>query len=194
MDSDDNANCATGERLAALQVELLALQARVARLEAGALQMDRLFQPAAGFALGCLAMFFLGLACLFLFKGAALNQYLFYFTPMALPFVGFLFDRVLLYFPAGGKAAAGLTLDGMVVLLALIRSFYALPFISGHAFFLVFALLTVKSNWVRIPVVVVLAEVIYLKAFIWRDSTLLGGALAGCLAAALWWKVRPACR
>ncbi|HPH96935.1 MAG TPA: hypothetical protein PKW33_09815 [Anaerolineaceae bacterium] len=191
MDSDDRVSISTDERLAALQAEILNLQARVTRLETSTLQVDRLFQPAAGFVLGCILMFVLGMGCLFLFKGRDLTLYLFYFTPMALPFTGFIFDRIPLYAQAGRRAISALTLDAIVTVLALIRSFYALPVISGHAFFLIFALLTVKSNWVRIPVTVVLAEVVYLKAFVWQDPTLLGGALAGGLAAALWWKVRP---
>jgi hypothetical protein len=58
----------------------------------------------------------------------------------------------------------------------------AIPFFSGHALFLVYALLTLSSRLARWITIIVLVDVIYIKATL-RDLTLFGGIALGLLAA-----------
>lgn len=106
-----------------------------------------------------------------------------------MPFVGFLFDRAQRYTAGFRSSLLAVGIDALVVGLALVRAVYALPWISGHTLFLVYAVLTVRSRWARIPAVLVLAQVVYLKIFVWHDLTLLGGALLAYAAAWGWGKV-----
>jgi hypothetical protein len=175
------------ERLALLETELKATQEKLAHLEKTALRFDRLFQPVYGLVFACAAAVALALVCFALFKDEKLLYLLMYIVPIGIPFGCFIFDRLQRYFQSGRFPLAPLAIDSVVVALSLVRAVYELPFISGHAFFLSFALLTVKSWWARIPTLLVLIEVIYLKAFVWHDATLYGGAGAGIIAAALWW-------
>lgn len=54
------------------------------------------------------------------------------------------------------------------------------PFVSGHALFLIYAVLRPGSLVTRITAGVVMLEVIYLKFFVWHDliTPLTGAALA----------------
>lgn len=105
---------------------------------------------------------------------------LYYFVPIGVPFVAFLFDRA--------ERRAGLTraqwlVDGPLVALALTRAVFPVPFISGHALFLAYALLTTRS-WVgRLTAAVILLQVAYIKIALWHDPTVFGGALLGAAAA-----------
>jgi len=179
------------QRIVALEQKLSAVENRLTNLEKNSIRLDKVLQPRVGFAAGCVFAAAFTLFCFAVFKGQELYHYLSYFVPIVLPFIGFVFERLYRYVqktPRGWGVLA-IALDIIVLAASLIRSVYALPFISGHVLFLTFALLTVKSWWVRIPVVAVLIEVIYLKAFVWHDSTLYGGALLGCLAAVVWWGI-----
>jgi len=187
--TSSNSNPILEQRITAMEQELTALQERLAQLEKNSIRLDKILQPWLGFAIGCVLTAAFTLFCFAVFKGQELNHYLSYFVPIVLPFICFIFERLYRYVqktPRGWGILA-IALDIIVLAASLIRSVYALPFISGHALFLTFALLTVRSWWVRIPVVAVLIEVIYLKAFVWHDSTLYGGALMGCIAGAIWW-------
>jgi hypothetical protein len=175
-----------------LEQELLVLKYRLAELERYSLRLDQLLQPWVGFVASGLFTIALVLFIFTVFKDPDQKYYyLSYIAPIAFPFIGFVFDRLWCYVQGkpGPKRVAIIGVDGLVVLLSLVRSIYALPFISGHAFFLTFAFLTVKSWWVRIPVFAVLLQVIYLKAFIWHDATLYGGMAMASLAAILWWRL-----
>lgn len=151
--------------------------------------MDRLFQPANGLIAALLFAALFAAVCLVTFEGQRLFFYLYYFVPISVPFVGFLFDRAQRYTAGFRSSLLAVGIDALVVGLALVRAVYALPWISGHALFLVYAVLTVRSRWARIPAVLVLAQVVYLKIFVWHDLTLLGGALLAYAAAWGWGKV-----
>lgn len=58
-----------------------------------------------------------------------------------------------------------------------------MPIVSGHSLFLTYVMLTTRSWVARLTAVLVLIEVIYLKAFVWRDPTLIGGIVVGIFAA-----------
>lgn len=128
--------------------------------------------------LGAAGLFALGVVLYF--EGAQRSFYLYYFAPIGVPFVAFLIDRVarwpILTLRQG-------LVDLLVTVLALARALAEVPFISGHALFLTYALVTVRSGVGRITAALVLLQVIYLKIWVWRDPTLLGGAVLACLAA-----------
>ena len=111
---------------------------------------------------------------------------LYYFTPIGVPFVAFLFDRAERHLLT---SKALWVLDLAVVIFALIRAFIRIPFISGHAIFLVYCLLTARSNVVRLTAALVLVQVIYLKIFVTHDTALFGGLLAGCFAALIYQRI-----
>ncbi len=105
---------------------------------------------------------------------------LYYFVPIGVPFVAFLFDRA--------ERRALLTraqwlVDAPLVALALTRAVVPVPLISGHALFLAYAVLTTRS-WVgRLTATVILIQVAYIKIALWHDPTVFGGALLGVATA-----------
>jgi hypothetical protein len=115
-----------------------------------------------------------------LFDGELRWFLLYYFTPIGIPFVAFLFDRLERQTQVSTFAWA---IDQVVVILALMRAFVPIPLVSGHALFLVYCLLTARSKVARITAVLVLLQVAYLKLFVTHDTALFGGIAAGCLAA-----------
>jgi hypothetical protein len=175
-------------QISSLRGEIAVLRRRLANLEKTALRLDEIFQPAVGFLAACLATIGFALACIVYLRGDEQYWYLSYIVPIGFPFVGFVFDRMDRFFsePRGGwKQTSVYITDLAVVILATARAFTPIPFISGHALFLTYALLTVKSRWVRIPAAVVLLQVIYFKVFMWSDMTVVGGIGLGLAAAGL---------
>ncbi len=144
-----------------------------------------LFQP--------LFVLFIAVSASLLFAAFAIWRYegewrdllVYYFAPIGVPFIAFLFDR------AQHRNEIRWWLDVTVVIVALLRSAYPIPFISGHSLFLTYALLTSQSWVARVMAFIVLLEVIYLKTFIWHDTTLIGGIGAGALAAWAMYRMKP---
>jgi len=95
---------------------------------------------------------------------------------MAVPFVAFLFDRAEHWQRL--PRTIGM-IDLPILILALSRSIFPIPFISGHALFLTYALLTTRSVVARIAAAVVLAQVLVIKIFFWQDATVFGGMILG---------------
>ncbi len=110
--------------------------------------------------------------------------FLYYMVPLAAPFMAFLLDRAARLQEFRWTQWA---IDLPVVVLGLVRALTALPGISGHALFLTYALLTVRSRAAQILTIIVLAEVVYLKLFSWHDPTLFGGILVAGIAALLFY-------
>ncbi len=129
------------------------------------------------------ALAFAGLILL-LFTGGARTFLLYYFVPIAVPFVAYLFDRAKDW---DELSRAQVKIDAPVVILAILRSGMPIPLISGHALFLSYVLLTTRSGLARITALLVLVEVVYIKIFLWQDITLVGGLVLG-LGAAIWFK------
>ncbi|MHC1784204.1 MAG: hypothetical protein AB9891_15870 [Anaerolineaceae bacterium] len=176
------------QQLSVLKEEVAELRARLIRLEKYSLRWDDLFRPEIGFLAACLLSIALSIFCLVTKQGDELSYYLTYIVPIGFPFVGFLFDRLDRFFLQRPSRLANFIpylIDLIVVVVAILRMVVEVPFISGHALLLTYALFTVKSWWVRIPAAVVLLEVIYLKAFVWHDITLYGGIVVGLAAAGL---------
>jgi hypothetical protein len=111
------------------------------------------------------------------FSGADLTSQYVYVVPIVIPFVAFLFDRASEIREA---TALAVVVDTFVVGTAMMRVIGNVPFISGHALFLIYAVLRPGSLVTRITAGVVMLVVIYLKFFVWHDliSPLTGAALA----------------
>ena len=99
------------------------------------------------------------------------------------PLIEFMFERVehvreANFFQHG--------VDYLVFALAVGRVVGDVPFISGHTLLLSYMLLQSKSRLVRISSILVLAQTLYLKYFIWGDfvTSNVGMAL-GCALALL---------
>lgn len=145
-----------------------------------------LFHPASSLATSILAALIFAGFIIWRFDGETRWFLLFYFVPIGIPFVTFLFDRLerhaTIYPVARG-------IDLFVMILSLIRSVVHVPFLSGHALFLSYSMLTVRSKTARITAAIIMLEVAYFKIFVWKDATLLGGIALGCLAALVYRRV-----
>lgn len=108
------------------------------------------------------------------------NQY-FYVVPIVVPFIAFLLDR------AEGfrrRKTLQISIDVFIVLTAMWRVIGDVPYISGHALFLTYSLLSSRSRVMQITSAMVMMEVIYLKFFVWQDrTTLISGIVLGSTAA-----------
>lgn len=147
-----------------------------------------LFHPITVLLVSLIAAAIFALFVTLVFDGEYRWFLLYYFTPVGIPFVAFLFDRAGQY-PLVSRGAW--TLDLVVLLLALTRTVIRVPLISGHALFLVYCLLTSRSKVARSTAVLVLAQVVYLKIFVTHDAALFGGMIAGCLAALIYQRIKP---
>jgi hypothetical protein len=113
-------------------------------------------------------------------SGSLWGQY-FYVTPIVVPFAAFLFDRAARH---RQMTVFGLIIDVLVVGTAMWRVIGHVPYISGHALFLTYALLSTRSRVARIAAAAVLLQVIYLKYIVWGDwITSTNGIALGVLAA-----------
>lgn len=150
-------------------------------------QRQYLFHPVTVLlvSLGAAAIF--ALLVTLLFDGEFRWFLLYYFTPIGIPFVAFLFDRAEQSILVSKTAWA---IDLVVLMLSLIRAFIRIPLISGHALFLVYCSLTARSKVARLTAVLVLVQVIYLKIFVTHDRALFGGLIAGCLAALVYQRLK----
>jgi hypothetical protein len=148
-----------------------------------------IFHPVTVLVVSIVAAAIFALLVTLLFDGDLRWFLLYYFTPIGIPFVAFLFDRAEQYELA---STASWALDLVVLIFALTRAFVRIPLISGHALFLAYCLLTSRSNVARITAVLVLLQVAYLKIFVTHDTALFGGVITGCLAALLYRWVKPA--
>lgn len=114
-----------------------------------------------------------GIAVTFLFDGVRRESVLVYSVPMAVPFIAFLADRIL------RQSHRSRWLDVPVVLLALSRTIAPVPFISGHALFLTYSLLTTRTWLARISAMLI--YVVWVK-WLLKDISLLGGMALGLVA------------
>lgn len=113
---------------------------------------------------------------------------LYYFVPIAVPFVAFLFDRAEQY---ALTPAFAWVVDLVVLIPALTRAFITLPLVSGHALFLSYCLVASRSLVARITAFLVLLQVAYLKIFVTHDTALIGGVMMGCVAGFVYRRVGP---
>jgi hypothetical protein len=124
------------------------------------------------------------------FSGDKLSGQYIYVVPIVFPFVAFLFDRAERF---GQTSIIRLTLDVLVVGMAMWRVVGNVPFISGHALFLTYALLSTKTRVARITSALVILEVIYMKYLFWHDwITPTSGIVLGTIAALIRRRFREA--
>jgi hypothetical protein len=147
-----------------------------------------IFHPITVLVVSLLAAAIFALFIILSFDGDLRWFLLYYFTPIGIPFVAFLFDRAEQYSLASRAAWA---IDLVVLLPALTRAFIPIPLISGHALFLTYCLLTSRSKVARLTAIIVLLQVAYLKLFVTHDTALFGGVIAGCLASLVYRQVKP---
>jgi hypothetical protein len=148
-----------------------------------------IFHPITVLGISIVAAAIFALFVILLFDGDLRWFLLYYFTPIGIPFVAFLFDRAEQY---ELTAIAAWIVDLAVLIPALTRAFVRLPLVSGHTLFLVYSLLTSRSKVARITAILVLLQVAYLKIFVTHDTALFGGIIAGCLAALIYPRVKSA--
>lgn len=101
---------------------------------------------------------------------------IYYHAPIGFAFVVFLFDRLAHYRQI---SAWQWFVDFFVIVLALSRTIAPLPFFSGHALFLSYALLTISMRLTKAVMIAVLLDVAIVKIFWIRDLTLVGGLILG---------------
>jgi len=119
--------------------------------------------------------------------GGRAGQYV-YVVPIVVPFVAFLLDRAERFHRSSGLRLA---IDALVTGTAIWRALGHVPYVSGHALFLTYSLLTSRSRVARVSAAAVLLQVIYLKYVVWHDwvsST--GGLILGAAAAFAWRRAR----
>jgi len=101
-----------------------------------------------------------------------------YFVPLMVPMIAFMLERVerareANFFQHG--------FDFLVFSLAVGRVVGDVPYISGHTLLLSYALVCSRSRIVRISALLVLAQTLYLKYFVWHDFVTSNiGLVAGC--------------
>ena len=106
-----------------------------------------------------------------------------YFVPLMVPLIAFMLERVehvreASFFQHG--------VYFLVFALAVGRVVGDVPFISGHTLLLSYMLLQTKSNLVRITAILVLAQTLFLKYYIWGDFVTSNVGIAlGCVLALL---------
>lgn len=123
---------------------------------------------------------FFTLFILFFYEGEREYYRLYYFVPVSVPIVLFIFDRLTRH-----EQLSKLTyfLDVLIMIVSLVRVYYPIFFYSGHALFLSYALFTTKNRACLIAAFLVLVQTAYIKIFLWEpDYSLAGGLVLGCLA------------
>ncbi len=136
-------------------------------------------RPASVLGASLLATLLFAGVVLLVFEGELEWYLLYYFVPIGLPFVAHVLERARRWPTLGRQLRC---IEGVTVGLALARAVCPIPFFSGHALFLTYALLTTSDLLVRILAGLILLEVVYIKAFVWHDLTLVGGILLGVAA------------
>ena len=97
--------------------------------------------------------------------GNLANQYI-YVVPIVVPFVAFMLDRLG---QLRDTTLVSAIVDVLVVGTSMMRVIGNVPLVSGHTLFLTYAILRRGSLVTRMAAAIVMAEVIYLKYFVWHD-------------------------
>lgn len=115
--------------------------------------------------------------------GGDLSNNFMYVLPIIVPFVAFCFDRAEQFSGTGWLAWI---LDCAVVFTSMMRALGDVPFVSGHALFLSYAIARPGRRLTKITAAVVMIQVIYLKIFVWHDLvTPVTGTALGLFAAVI---------
>ena len=110
-----------------------------------------------------------------------------YVVPIVVPFVAYLLDRAERWSERNKKQKL---VDAIVVLIAMWRVIGNVPFVSGHTLFLSYCMITSRSLVARLTALIVMAQTVYLKYFVWHDwVTSTSGIVLGCVAAIIAWQM-----
>jgi hypothetical protein len=117
------------------------------------------------------------------FPGGDLSRHYIYVLPIIVPFVAFIFDRAKTFRDA---SLVELVIDSAVVVASIMRMLSLMPFVSGHALFLTYAIARPGSRLTKITAALVMLQVIYMKFVLWHDwVTPVAGTILGLLAASI---------
>jgi hypothetical protein len=136
-----------------------------------------LFHPATVLTIALVAAILFAIVSHLQFEGDLHDLLVYYFAPIGVPFVAYVFDR------AEYRRDVRWPIDIPLVIVSFLRAVFPIPFISGHALFLSYAILTVHTRVARWTAIIILIQVAYVKLFVWHDLTLFGGIIVGALAA-----------
>ena len=170
------------DQLQTLRAEIIQLRQDVSALQQKTIKRVFFFQPDVVIAQALAAAALFSALIVIGYEGQQQTFYLYYFAPMAIPFTCFLLERANTF---STSSLWPYLVDLPVLVLSLLRAFYPLPFISGHALFLTYAPLTARTWPLRLTAALVLIEVAIFKIFVWHDPTLAGGMVSALLAALL---------
>lgn len=152
--------------------------------------MQKLFHPLTVLSVSLAGAALYALYATWRFSGDKLSFQYIYVVPIVLPFVAFLFDRAERF---SRTQLIQLALDILVVGTAMWRVIGNVPFVSGHALFLSYALLSTNTRVARITSAVVILQVIYMKYIFWHDwITPTSGIALGTMAALIRRRFREA--
>jgi hypothetical protein len=113
--------------------------------------------------------------------GGDLSNNFMYVLPIIVPFVAFLFDRAEQFSAA---TLLELILDSGVVFTSIMRAIGDVPFVSGHALFLSYAIARPGSRLTKFAAAAVMIQVLYLKFYVWHDLiSPITGTVLGLVAA-----------
>ena len=116
---------------------------------------------------------------------------LLYVVPIVVPFVAYLLDRGERWSERNKKQKL---IDAIVVLIAMWRVIGNVPFVSGHTLFLSYCIITSRSLVARLTALIVIAQTVYLKYFVWHDwVTSTSGIVLGSVAAIIAWQLEDGC-
>lgn len=113
------------------------------------------------------------------FNGAGLSILLVYHAPIVFAFLLFVISEYQDFWKEHGFRHI---ISLVVIACSLARVIKEIPLYSGHAFFITYMVLMVKSKMARIVAIIVLLDVIWLKCFVWHDESVWGGILFGLIA------------
>ena len=135
-------------------------------------------QPSTLLAISLLAATLFGVFVGIRYTGSERRFLLYYFVPIAVPFVAYVLERVE---TRATYRVIQWAIEAPILALSLARAILPVPFFSGHALYLTYALITTRSRVARVTAALVFIEVVYLK-LLWHDRTLFGGIVLGTVS------------
>jgi hypothetical protein len=141
-----------------------------------------IYHPATGLIGSALAVIGYAAVMRWRFPGGDLSNHFIYVLPIIVPFISFLFDRAR---RISDVSWFEFLIDAAVVTVSIMRMLGQVPYISGHALFLSYAIARPGSRLTRVMAALVMLQVLYLKLFVWHDMITPATGTALGLAAAM---------
>jgi hypothetical protein len=144
-----------------------------------------IFHPLTVLSLSILATLSFCIAIILRSKGHTTFYSLYYVAPIGISFFAFLFDRAENAKELNKKQ---IYIDTIIIVASLLRMEYLIPFYSGHALFLTYAIFATRTWVARLTAIAVMIQVLYLKIFVWGSVEVFGGILFGLAAGLIFLK------